>query len=80
MTRHIHITEPKDFKALIVRCRKCATAVTLPLTATRPAIECPNCKSMLQIRDAVDAARAVRCLQDSAQEDCTVEFETVETE
>lgn len=76
MVRHIQITSPSDIKALLVRCGKCGTEVRLTLAHARPAYECPGCKALIDLKDALEAARAIRCLQTGGASDCTVEFET----
>ena len=78
MTRRVHITEPADFKALIVRCRACKATVTLPLSTTKPAYECPGCRAAISLQRATRAADAIVALQQSPPDGCDIEFETTE--
>ena len=80
MTRTIHVSEPKDFKGLIVRCRKCRTEVTLALATTRPAYECPGCRTPISLERALRAADALAVLQQCPPDGCDVEFVTMSAE
>lgn len=81
MTRTIHATEPKDFRAVTVRCHACKSTMTFPLTADLPVIvQCQGCQAHLDLRAAYALVGSLRQAQAAPFKGFDIEFETVERE
>ena len=78
MTRIANITEPKDFRSLIVRC-DCGTSTTLALASDiRIILTCQGCNKQLDLKAAYPLLAGIKQAQSGDFKGFKIEFEMAE--